>query len=325
MPPLRTILCAAPLAAAGCATGPASSPPSVPLVDYHQHLISPEFARIVNLPIFDASALVRKLDDARVARAVVLSTGYSMADERKGLADPDRRTREENSWTSVEVAGTNGRLLGFCGVNPLRDEALREIERCLALPGMRGVKLHFGNSGVSLRDAGQLARMVALFSLIGRAKVPVLVHMRARGGENFGAPDARLFIDSLLPLTPHSDVIIAHFGGAGPGYPQQADEVLAVFASAVERRDPRLRRTYFDLATVVTRETTTADAALIARRIRQLGPARVLYGSDLLTPAAPSIPEAWGYVTTKLGLGPAELRTIAANRLSFVGQSRHRR
>ncbi len=41
---------------------------------------------------------------------------------------------------------------------------------------------------------------------------------------------------------------------------------------------------YFDVATNVTDEITPADAALVAQRIRQVGPGRVLYGSDLSPP-----------------------------------------
>lgn len=292
--------------------------PTAPFADYHQHLVSPAFAAIVNFPTFDGAALLKKLDEAGVRKAVVLSMGYSLADERKKLSDPDRRTREENDWTSGQVARSNGRLIGFCGVNPLRGEALTEIKRCLGLPGMKGVKLHLGNSGILLRKPAHLERMQALFSMIGNARAPVLVHMRARGGENYGAPDAQIFIDSLLPLVPHSDVIVAHFAGAGPGYPEQADEVMAVFGDAAERGDKRLRRTYFDIATILTAASTQKDGQAIAKRIRQVGPKHVLYGSDLLAPGSPSILEAWGYLTSKVGLLPNDLRTIAANKLPFM-------
>ncbi|WP_253201497.1 amidohydrolase family protein [Sphingomonas quercus] len=306
-------------AATPVTAAPASPPSGAPRVDYHQHLVSPAFSRIVSLPVFDAAALIRRMDEAGVERAVVLSTGYSMADERKGLPDPDRLTREENDWTSAEVAGSGGRLVGFCGVNPLRDDALREIRRCLALPGMIGLKLHFGNSGVSLRNPRHLARMEEIFAAAGAAGAPVLVHMRARGGENFGGPDAALFIEHLLPRAAGSDVIVAHFGGAGPGYPEQADEVMAVFAAAVARHDPRLRRTWFDMATIFTPESSDEDAQRIARRIRQIGPSRTLYGSDLLVaPGMPSIGQTWGLITTRLGLSRSELRQIAGNRLSFI-------
>src|SRR6186713_504595 len=108
---------------AACATTPAPAPvpPRVaPLIDYHQHLVSPAFAPIVKLPQRDGAALVRELDEAGIERAVVLSVGYSFADERKGLSDPDRLTREQNDWTSAQVSASGGRLIGFCSANPMR-------------------------------------------------------------------------------------------------------------------------------------------------------------------------------------------------------------
>ena len=268
---------------AGCAT-PRAVALDAPLVDYHQHLVSPAFAPIAKVPERDGAALVRELDAAGIKRAVVLSVGYTFADERKGLADPDRLTREENDWTSREVMKNAPRLIGFCGANPLRPVALEELERCLALPGMIGIKLHFGNGGVSLRDPAHLARIQQVFTLAQRLRAPVLAHMRSRGGANYGAEDARLFLEQVVPMAPDIEVVVAHFGGAGPGYPPQADEVMAVFADAANRKDSLLRNVYFDVATIVADESTPGDGALVAQRIRQLGLERVLYGSDLSPP-----------------------------------------
>lgn len=293
---------------AACATHRAA-----PLVDYHQHLVSPAFAPIAKLPERDGAALLRELDATGIERAVVLSVGYSFADERKGLTDPDRLTREENDWTSAQVTSHAQRLIGFCGANPLRPEALQELERCLGLRGMRGIKLHFGNGGVSLRNPDHLARMKEVFALAQRLHAPVLAHMRARGGANYGAEDARIFLEHIVPVARDIDIIVAHFGGAGPGYPPQADEVMAVFAEAA----PRMRNLYFDVATIVTAESTPADGALVAQRIRQIGPKRILYGSDLNPPGG-SIAKGWEIFRTKVPLADAELQQIAKNRLRFV-------
>jgi len=305
---------------AGCASGPAVAPASdrtVPLVDYHQHLVSPAFAPIVKLPERDGAALVRELDAAGIGRTVVLSVGYSFADERKGLADPDRLTREENDWTSAQVARNAPRLIGFCSANPLRPAALDEIERCLGLPGMRGIKLHLGNSGVTLRDPAHLARVRQLFALARRRRVPVLVHMRARGGSNYGAEDARIFLDEVVPAAPDIEIVVAHLGSAGPGYPPQGDEVMAVFGDAAERHDRRMANLYFDVATNVTDEITAEEAATVARRIRQIGAARILYGSDL-TPPGGSVRRGWEIFCARVPLTPAELRQIAGNRTRFA-------
>jgi predicted TIM-barrel fold metal-dependent hydrolase len=290
---------------------------SAPLIDYHQHLVSAPFSPIVKLPPRDGAALVKELDAAGIEKAVVLSVGYSFADERKKLNDPDRLTREENDWTSAEVTKNAPRLIGFCSANPLRAVALEELGRCLQLPGMIGIKLHLGNSGISLRNAAQLARVQEVFTLAQRLHAPVLVHMRARGGTNYGAEDAQIFLDKVVPAAPDIEIVVAHFGGAGPGYPSQADDVMAVFAAAAERNDPRMRNLYFDVATIVTTESTAADAALVAKRIRQVGVKRVLYGSDL-TPPGGSIRSGWDIFRTKVPLTRAETRQLAQNRTRFV-------
>lgn len=208
---------------------------------------------------------------------MVLSVGYSFADERKGLTDPDRLAREENDWTSAQVARNAPRLIGFCSANPLREAALQELERCLGLPGMTGIKLHLGNSGISLRDPAHLARVQQVFSLANRRHAPVLV----------------------------------------PGYPEQSDEVMAVFGAAAERKDPRMSKLYFDVATIVTGESTPADGAVVAKRIRQVGPSRVLYGSDLSPPGG-SIRQGWEIFRTKVPLTAAELQQIANNQTGFT-------
>ena len=299
-----------------CATTRSASL-SAPLVDYHQHLVSAAFSPIVKLPPRDGKALLAELDSAGIRKAVVLSVGYSFADERKKLDDPDRLTREENDWTASQVAMSGGRLIGFCSANPLRAEALNELERCLGLPGMKGIKLHFGNAGVSLRDSSHAARIAGVFRLAERKDVGVLVHMRARGGTNYGAEDARLFLDRIAPQAPSIEIVVAHFGGAGPGYPDQSDSVMAVFGAAAERKDPRLRNMYFDVATIVTAESTPADGALVAKRVRQVGAGHVLYGSDLSPPGG-SVKAGWEIFRSHVPLTPAELRTIAGNVTRFA-------
>jgi predicted TIM-barrel fold metal-dependent hydrolase len=319
--PMRILIAlAVGLLLTACATPP--TPPSVvpraaPYADYHQHLVSPAFAPIVKLPERDGAALLDELNAAGIERAIVLSVGYSFADERKALPDPDTLTREENDWTSSQVAKNAPRLIGFCSANPLRPAALEELARCLALPGMTGIKLHFGNAGITLRDPAHLARIQEVFALAQRLRAPVLVHMRARGGRTYGAEDAQLFLDKLVSTAPDIEIVVAHLGASGPGYPPQNDEVMAVFAAAAQHNDARMRNLFFDVATNVTDEITPADAALVAQRIRQVGASRVLYGSDL-TPPGGSIGRGWEIFRTKVPLTAAELQRIAQNRPRFA-------
>jgi hypothetical protein len=78
-----------------------------------------------------------------------------------------------------------------------------------------------------------------------------------------------------------------------------------------------MRNIYFDVATVVTGETTTEEAALIAKRVRQVGSQRVLYGSDLSPPNG-SIRSGWEVFRERMPLTAAEFRTVADNVTRFA-------
>jgi predicted TIM-barrel fold metal-dependent hydrolase len=171
--------------------------------------------------------------------------------------------------------------------------------------------------GISLRDPAHLARMQEVFALAQRRHAPVLVHMRARGGTNYGAEDSNILLDKIVPAAPDIEIIVAHLGASSPGYPQQNDEVMAVFGAAAERNDPRMANLYFDVAANINAEMSPADAALAVQRMRQVGMQRVLYGSDL-TPPGGSVSKAWEIFRTTLPLTATELQQIANNRTRFV-------
>lgn len=300
--------------AAGCVAATPVRHDAVPppLVAAHQHLISPEFAKIIHEPPQDGAAFLKMLDQAGIRRGVVLSMAYSFADERKKIPDPDRHVREENDWTSEQMVLSNGRLVGFCGVNPLRDTALAEIERCLKLPGMIGVKLHFANSGVSLRNPEHVARLQRVFAEANSKHAPIVVHLHARTGSPYGALDAQLFVDKLLPYSPNVVVQIAHLAGSG-NFPPDAEEAMKVFAASIRRHDPRVRNLYFDQSTVATASTSPKDGARIAEAIRGVGVKRVFFGSDMVVSYNPPPGPSWKIFEEKVPLTAAELRAIASN------------
>jgi predicted TIM-barrel fold metal-dependent hydrolase len=314
---MRAILLLALVLPSACAPAARSARPIAPRVDYHQHLVSPAFAPIVELPTRNGEALLRELDAAGIEKAVVLSVGYSFADERKGLANPDSLTRAENDWTSAQVARSGRRLIGFCSANPMRDAALQELERCLTLPGMVGIKQHMGNGGVTLRDSSHLRRMQQVFALAQRRRAPVLVHMRARGGASYGAQDVRLFLSRVVPQAPDIEIVVAHLGASGPGYTPQHDEVMVAFSDAAALRDPHMRNVYLDVSGIFVPETTPDQAERAARRIREVGTSRILYGSDL-TPAGGSIRRGWEIFRSEVPLTEEEFRRIAENRTRFA-------
>jgi predicted TIM-barrel fold metal-dependent hydrolase len=107
------------------------------IIDYHQHLYSPEAgARSSPGPKgIDARFLVAQLDAAGIERAVVFSVAYSFSNPNKPpVPNEYAHVMAENDWTSAQVAKYPDRLLGFCSVNPIRPYAVNEIARCAKDP-----------------------------------------------------------------------------------------------------------------------------------------------------------------------------------------------
>ena len=130
----------------------------VPLVDHHQHLRDPIYRTLGEHGSVDAAALIQMLDASGTKFAVVLSTAYGPP---PGPVETEyERVVEENDWTARQVRAHSDRLIGICGINPMKDYALTEIERCSKLPELRtGIKMHFGNSDTNLDDPAKLAQL----------------------------------------------------------------------------------------------------------------------------------------------------------------------
>src|SRR5262249_58215877 len=105
-----------------------------------------------------------------------------------------------------------------------------------------GVKLHFGNSDVRLDDPAHVERLGRVFAAANERRMAIVVHLRASTsrGRAYGAVQARVFLEELLPVVPDVPVQVAHLPGTGPGYHDPpADRAMAVLAEAVELRGPR--------------------------------------------------------------------------------------
>jgi predicted TIM-barrel fold metal-dependent hydrolase len=258
-------------------------------IDYHQHLYSPEAgARSTPGPKgIDADNLIAQLDDAGISRAVVLSVAYSFSNPNKpAVPDEYAQVMRENNWTSAQVAKYTHRLLGFCSVNPLRPYALQEIARCSQDSNLRaGLKLHFGNSDVNIDNPDHLARVRQVFRAANEHHMAIVVHMHANIDHRrpYGAREALIFLEQLLPGAPDVVVQIAHPAGGG-GYDDPAtDAALSVFVKAIAQKDPRMKNVYFDVCGIALPGMWEKNAGLVVERIRQIGTKRLVYGSDAAT------------------------------------------
>ncbi len=264
---------------------------------------------------FTAEKMVALLDRAGIRRATVLSTAYWFG-SGSGPAQPGEyeKVRAETDWVAAQVARYPDRLVGFCSFNPLKDYALDALARCAATPGIRGLKQHFGDSQVDLRNPEHVEKVVRVFGAANRARLPIVVDLRT-SDPAYGREHSEIFLARVIPAAPDVTIQIAHLAGSGPGY--NSDAAFEVFARAAEAGDPRMRNVYSDVATVVTPDQPPEELALIARRMRQFGLHRVLYGSDHPASAQYTPEMAWLYFM-RLPLTDAELRTVAGNLAPYL-------
>src|SRR5689334_20361995 len=230
----------------------ASAASAQPLADYHQHLFHPaETGLSPDTGTVTAADLVADLDAAGIRRALVLSVAYQFGNpNRPAVENEYARVRAENDWTSAQIAKYPDRLRAFCGFNPLRDYALRELTRCAKDPHLRyGIKLHFGNSDVDLDNPLHVKRLRQVFREAARRRMAIVVHMRSSVTRKrpYGAKEARIFLGEVLPAAGRTPVQIAHLCGAG-SFDDATVDALDVFVDAIAKREPRMEHVYFDLS-----------------------------------------------------------------------------
>jgi predicted TIM-barrel fold metal-dependent hydrolase len=174
--------------------------------------------------------------------------------------------------------------------------------------------MHFGNSDVQLENAEHFEKLKKVFQAANRERMAIAVHMRASISKQrpYGPEQARLFLE-LLSSAPDIPVQIAHFGGSGPGFVEpSAHSVIAVLADAVAKKDRRTRKLWFDFATIVHPENPPEVTQLIIKLIRQIGPKKILYGSDGATGSNLAPRQSWE-AFRQLKLTEKEMKAIAQN------------
>ena len=310
---IAALFCACPAFAAP------GTPVPAPAADHHQHLFSaPIVALIASSEVRElpAAGLVALLDAAGIRRAAVFSVAYMYGSPKRKIDDEYAKVRAENDWTAAQAAQYPDRLRAFCSFNPLKDYALDELARCAASPGLRhGIKLHFGNSDVQVDEPAHLERLKQVFRAANKHRMAIAVHMRASISKKrpYGAAQAQVFLDQLLPAAPDVPVQVAHLAGTGPGYDDPpSDSAMDVLARAAGKGDPRTRQLWFDVASVADLAISPANAARLVQRLRQAGTERILYGTDSAAGDNLRPRESWA-AFRKLPLTPEELARIAAN------------
>jgi predicted TIM-barrel fold metal-dependent hydrolase len=259
--------------------------------------------------VLGATDALAALDDAHVRNGVVLSMAYIFGSPYLSSQhyDVTRLTRSENEYVADQVEHSEGRLIGFCSVDPLSPSAPEEVRYWSADRRLRGLKLHLTSSAVNLKDPAQVKQVANIVALAGDHRLPMVIHLRS--SLDFGAQDTEIFIRDILPRARDSIVQIAHASGWS-GTDRVMFDDLQTFAVHIARNDPATRHVLFDLSGVVSAATTTEEATALAALMRRIGLSRFLMGSDydFSTPRATD-----DLARAKLPLANKEWQKIARN------------
>lgn len=313
--------------------GPAAARDVVPLVDHHQHLVSPGTAAMINARMraggtpqepITADRLVALLDSAGIRRAVVLSGaftfgGFNFDPERATLsaAQIDARVSAENDWTARQVERYPDRLIGFCSFHPQSESALAELRRCSAMPAFRGIKLHLEESNVDLTDSAHVEALRRVFAEANRLRLPIVVHPGNNRVDARAATES--FLVRVLPAAPDVPVQIAHLHGGG----RYSEAALALYADAIAAGRPATRNLIFDVTDIALTAAQAGERAnavmrSIAGHMRRIGMERMLYGSDPAVFGRLAPREGWELFRRVMPLTEAEFATIATNVAPYV-------
>lgn len=261
-----------------------------------------------------AEDFLAELDAAGIQRANILSVAFVFAGSRELQAGEAARVRAENDWNAQQAARYPSRLTAFCSFNPLKDYALAEVESCGRDPHIKGLKFHFSDSGVILTNAQHLSKMKAVLKAANKHRLAVTAHIMASSADYNPKATATIILNDLLPLVPDVPVQIAHMTGDSV-FGEQSQAAFAVFAAAIQAKDPRTRNLYFDGS--VGESQSPENLEIVAAAMRRVGMNRILFASDRHSPRNAPPAEAWNIWRAKLPITEAEFRDIADNVVQY--------
>lgn len=271
-----------------------------------------------------ADELIKDLDEAGIKRAVVLSeafwlggpAGTNTTKRMTEAKDEWAGVRGENDWTAKEVARYPDRLVLACAVDPFKDYAIPELERCARDLKARAMKLNFSGLGFSFDNQEQMKKIGSFFKAANDNRIAIVVHLEP--GKFYGTKEVQLFLNHIVSAAPNITIQIAHLAGNGPGI--TSPEALEAFAKARQSGDPLTRNLYFDFAGLVYKDMSAQEAELMVRRMRQIGLDHVLFASDSQPGGIGNPPpiEQWTLTRRKLPLTDDELKTIAGNVAPYI-------
>ncbi|MHB1295792.1 MAG: amidohydrolase family protein [Anaerolineae bacterium] len=215
--------------------------------------VHPTLDMHVHLPQGDGQVddLMAEARQAGITRLILNDLGRDEWPEYPSVA----HVREANERLYGVMARHPGTAYGLVYVNPNHAEAPAILREGLAQPGIVGVKLW-----VSCRDAsGRLDPCYQVLEIAQERGVPVLIHAFERTGGNLPGELAPADLVHLAQRYPAVRLVMAHLGG-------------------LWQRGVRVIRPCANILADVS--GSRAYLGMVEHAVRELGAARVLFGSD---------------------------------------------
>jgi predicted TIM-barrel fold metal-dependent hydrolase len=208
------------------------------------------------------------VDLERGEALAMLPADLPAAERKRALAEVDatmpERLRRFNRW-ACDAARTSGRILPFIAVDPWAmspEENAAHLAELADHYGARGIKLH----PAVQRFAPDDPRMTPVYRTCLERGLVVLSHSgTTRGAQQYAEPRAFAALARAYPDLP---LVLAHLGG---GSWRQTRELARAFP-----------RVWFDCCEIIewTGAPNAPTTEELARLIRDIGPDRVLLGTD---------------------------------------------
>ncbi len=268
--------------------------PQKEVFDHHVHLMSPRMIKLfkdVEIPFSKPDAdysllesIIKRLGTKRVK---LVSMAYLYGHPEFGKVENEiEAVRAENDYLIAAKKQSPKTIEAFCGINPLKDYALSEAQRCHKRLKADGIKLHFNASQVYLTVPEHLEKVKPIFEYAAKNKIPVLLHFD-NSHPKFGERDVKLLADEILANIKPLKLQIAHFGTSG-GFNRKTKTVIDAFINQFET-NPKIKKhkILFDISAVALDKDSEGVSKLTAEEFtelavyaRKLGFKRIVFGTD---------------------------------------------
>ncbi len=262
--------------------------------DSHVHIMSPQliqYWKSLGIPFSKSEVNYSNIDTilkncgAEYINLIGMAYVYGNPEYYQSDEVQDKMMRE-NDHVLEAAKKYPQRVKAFFAVDPLKEFAINEMERCYGLNPNTGLKLHFNTSQVYLTEPEHRNKVKKVLAKSAEYQIPVLLHFD-NWHPKFGQRDMEILVDTILPEIPPVEIQIAHFGSSG-GFNQKTKDIIDTYlALKNQNRIPAKHRIYFDISAVALDEDSEGVSKLINAEFKELnryidllGIENIVFGTD---------------------------------------------